>query len=361
MTSVNSLDQRCGVFRKKVEQRLMLADTEIQQLNDYLLSLKAQFTELTDQKTRIDNQIQQNIELKEGLKKKKRIEDQARLAQLDSVFQQQIKQLQNTQAHTIEALQADFEASLTKIQQCDAKQMKKLNKQYDIQITELEKQLEKAEEDATYVDKTAKADANDEIESSKVMEDQIQQLQDLYIQKQEERAHSLYVAKEQLVECVRALEQNEEEHRLKLEDLKEKLRSDEEEYYQQVQQIKDTYKRQIPPLKKQVRLKEAQFKEIQKQIQYFKTNNDAKLQPLVNKSERVKETLFRVTKAVKIQQERDTKLIEAQSRVANLKLRIRERESVMQRELDLNNELKQKVCRLQFLKKTKQRREALNI
>ena len=361
MTSSTSLEQRCEAFRKKVAQRLLLADTEIQQLNDYLLSLKAQFTELTDQKTRIDNQIQQNIELKEGLKKKKRIEMQAKLAKLDSETQEQIKILQNHQALIIEDLQAEFQEKLSKIQNTDQKQISKLERQYEIQINELENQLEKAEDIANYQDTTINEDFVDEKKSAEIMEDQIKQLQDLYKQRQEERAQNLQKSKEQLVDCVRALEEGEEAHRQRMDQLKEKLRTDEQEYYNNMKALKESYKKQIPPLRKKVNAKEKKFKEIQKKIQTFREDNNDKLRPLVNKHERVKEALFRVTKSAKIQSQKDTKLIETHQKIENLKLVINERDSVLQRELSLNNDLKQNIVRLQFLRRTKQRRETLNL
>ena len=361
MSSSTSLDQRCEAFKKKVAQRLMLADTEIQQLNDYLLSLKAQFTELTDQKARIDNQIQQDVELKEGLRKKKRIMMQAKLAQLDADAQEQIKVLQNNQARIIGELQAEFEESLSQIQKVDQREIGKLQKRYDKQISELETQLERAEDISNYKDRTVNEDLREEKKSAEIMEEQIAQLQELYRQRQEERAQNLMKSKEQLVDCVRALEEGEEEHRQKMDQLKEKLRTDEKEYYDNVKQLKEQYKRQIPPLRKKVSAREKKFKEIQKKIQTFRTDNNNELQPLVNKHEKVKETLFMVTKTAKIQSEKDTKLVETQQKIENLKIVISDRESVLQKEMNINNDLKQRIVRLQFMKRTRQRRETLNL
>ena len=341
----------------------MLSDIQIQQLNDYRASLQAQLTELTDQRARFDNYYQQKIELEEGKKKKRRIAMQAKLAQLDSEQQQIVKEMQNQQAQLIEQMQADFEESLTKIQQMDVKQVKQIEKQYGAVIKDLENKLEKYQE-TNFNEEEDYDDQESEIryenKSLAISDEQVEQLQQLIKQKQDERASNLMMSKEQLLQCVKTLEENEEEHRTKMNALKKQLCDEEQEYYHKVMSIKEQSKRILPPLKKLFREREQKFKLLQQKISEFKSESDTKMKPLLLKSEAVREKLTSVTRTTR-QIKPKVDIIDVTSKTNEIKAKIKDREAALKWEQDMNNALKQQICKLQFTKQTISRRRSLKL
>ena len=93
-----ALERRCQIFQKKLEQNLMIADTQIQQLMDYYTSLEAQNTELSDQITRLDNQFQQEVSIKQGSELRRRAQLKSKLASLKDQYRQEISDLKHAQA-----------------------------------------------------------------------------------------------------------------------------------------------------------------------------------------------------------------------------------------------------------------------
>ena len=353
-----SLAKRCEIFRKKLEQNLMVADMQIGQLKDYQTNLQAEILELKDKLYRFNNQIEQEKELRKGRKQRRRLKHEAQMANLKSEFQSQISNLQQQQVHEIEALQKDFEESLEKIQKDDKTQIEKLEKMYNQQISVLEKSLERTGNSLTQSFDSDDLEKSVEEETNAIMEKRIDELQQQIKEKQEERAKNLQLSKEKLSNCVQKIEEDENEHKEKLLDLKEKLDKNEENFQEKVKELKDEYQKTIPKLKNFLKEKQIRYRKVKKQVHDSRETHGQELMTLMKETDRVKSELLYYQRtstfnsiAATTRNDNDLKQsIEINTQLGELQRQIKEKENQLIAEQNLNSELKKNIARLRFEK-----------
>ncbi|EAY18392.1 hypothetical protein TVAG_045940 [Trichomonas vaginalis G3] len=342
-----ALERRCQIFQKKLEQNLMIADTQIQQLMDYYTSLEAQNTELSDQITRLDNQFQQEVSIKQGSELRRRAQLKSKLASLKDQYRQEISDLKHAQALQLQEIQKDFENSLQKLQNDDKKQTDKIEKVYNQTITELETTLEKTQQDITIAD-NEKVD----YQTKDIYEAQIQDLQNVLAQKNQERVNNLLSSKQKLLDCVTSLEENEKEHKLKMDQMREKLLQEEAAYKQKIQSIKDSYSSTLGPIKKQITNQENQYRKVKKEIHDFKSEASIQLNNMNTVFERTRQDLTHYSKISQQSTVIEKPSANIDTRSEELRRIVRQKEETLNKEQEINNKLKREICRLRFERRT---------
>ena len=354
-----SLAKRCEIFKRKVEQNLMVADTQIGQLKDYKLTLDAEIIELKDKLYRLKNHIDQEKEFKNGEKQKRQITKQSKLAQMNSEYQAQVLNMQKQQALLVEAMQKDFEASLDKVQKNGQNESLKLEKTYNQQITLLENQLDKTHDSIDQTKSSSDIERYAEEESNAIMQERIEQLQQQVKEKQEERAKNLQISRDKLQSCVNKIEEDGKAHQDKIDDLKQQLQKLEENFNDKVKQLKDEYQRTIPKLKKKVKDKQVKYNKIKKEVHNFKETHGEELNKLLQETYKMQSDLsyyqrMSVYQTQTLTMKNDVDIqqnIEMNEMYGELQRELKAKEDQLLKEQNLNNDLKRNISRLQFEKK----------
>lgn len=352
-----SLERRCKIFQKKLEQNLMIADTQIQQLTEYYTSLQAQNTEISDQITRLDNQYQQKLNIKHGKEIKRRAKLKARLADDKSQYRKEIAELKEAQSLQLQELQDYFEKSLKQLQDADTKEIKDIDNKYNKIIEELEKKLAKTEEEITEMHN----ETVDE-QSNKIFDNQIQELQNVLAEKNQERVNNLLSSKEKLLDCITSLEENEKEHKLNMDSLREKLTKNESVYKEAVQSLKDEYAKTVSSLKKKIQEKEIEYRKVRKQIHDFKADSTQTMNNLAVTFEKYKQDISHYSKTK--QQtvvNYDTDVVDTDTKTIELRKVVRQKEEILNKEQELNSEFKREICRLRFERRIAKKRASLKL
>ena len=355
-----SLQRRCADFKRKLEQNLMIADTQISQLKEYYASVQSEIVEMKDRIARNENKRQQLIELKEGRKIKRQIEAKSRFVNLQEEHQATLAQIHKEEADEIEALQADFEENLKRIQDNDKKNIDDLEKQYNKKILEMEKQISKLEEDNR---KLAEEEDNEEINNEDnenyILEERIAQLEEQINAKQEERANNLLLSKEKLTQCVNRIEDDEAEHKKNLEERKAKLQAIDEDFKEKVQVIKEDYKNTVPKLKKAIKVKQVEYKKLKQKMSETKMLHDSELSKLVSQSDNVKEELSHYQYTMRPSQMSSRIDSSIDIKLEELKRAVSEKENILLNEQNENNDLKRNISRLRFERRLAKKKQQL--
>lgn len=360
------LQKRLDLFQQKVQQRIEVADAEIEKLQEYYNNIQAECTELSDLITRFEIQHQQHVDMKIGEQKKRQLMNKSKLAQLIAQQQEEIRVYQKKFADEVQQLQQDFDKSMKIIQEKRNRSEKELLQQYDPQIEILETQLEQKKNESIRI-ASFTAEELESRETNAQLENQIAFLENMYQEKMTERQNQLVMARDKLAECVGSIEQLELDHRRNINELRRKLKEDEDEYNNKVERYKEHYRSTMSELRRMLHEKEKKTKKIQRDIQKVKLEHDSEMRYAFSECDRIRADYdsmgkrYAHTRDFQMQSFEKSLEDKENEKYQQLKRTLADAERELEKERAINSELKKSLVNLKFERRTAKRRKFFNI
>ena len=362
-------------FQAKVQQSIELADDEIERLKNYLNSVKIEILDLRDQKTRYEQQYQQDQHEKKGQIIKEMSKKDAQLAKIEAEHHAAVLDLNKAHQTRIDMMNSDFDKSLKEIEEDSNKKSERELKKYDDLASRLEEQIKRAakrlnnEKDSSKYDESDSDDEelNPEEDENKYMmdtlnieEQKIKALQDSIKQRDQERLQALNKSKKQLNDAVNALETLEKAHVQKMDNYKKAIETLDDKYKKSISSLTNGQKKQLMPGKKRIAAAEKHIQQLQQQISKTEEQQNVKLLSLTDKRDRLKQEFVSVTSKT-IEKPSFEEAHEAERQADGLRKQLEKKENELLAARSENQAIKRELGRLKHITRVSKRRSALGI
>ncbi|OHT10947.1 hypothetical protein TRFO_19650 [Tritrichomonas foetus] len=357
-----TLDRRIEQFQNKVQQKINLADDQIQRDNEYLNSLQVEIVEATDKLRNLDNQVEQRQQVVIGKHQRKKVSQGMQIAKLKSSHALTIKELEATLAEEIETLHQDFQNTLVEIQKSIPKRISEKIAPVEIEIKKVQDLISKKLESNSKIEQAVDADSEADIEQTHDMEfNRIKKLETRLQEKNQERLNSLLQARQQLFECVHTLEEMEQTHNVTMDNFKDQLIQMDEKYESQVKRETENHKKQTVQVKQKIKEMEQIIKALTKSLHRTEKRQKEALSSLSIQTESLQQELLTIKKQEAIQREGENDIKEVFTKLTSLKKQLSDRENILLKMRADNEMMKREIARVTHEAKIAKRREALKI
>ena len=359
---MQSLDRRIEQFQNRVQQKINLADDQIQRNNDYLNSLHVEIVEAQDKIRKLENQVQQKQQVVIGKNQRKKVHQGMQIARLKSNHALTIKELEAALANETEQLHQDFQNTLLEIQKSTPKRIADKIAPIEVEIKKVNDLIAKKQEANSRVEQAIDAESEADIEQTHEMEfNRIKKLETRLQEKNQERLNSLLQAKQQLFECVNTLEEMEQQHNVTMDNLKDQLVAMDEKYEAQVKRDTDNHKKQTTQVRQKIREAEQMVRSLSKSLHRTEKRQKEAISNLNSQTETLQHELITIKKQEAILREGQNEIQEVTTQLSSLRRQLSERETILAKMRADNEMMKREIARVTHEAKIAKRREALRI
>ena len=355
-----SMERRLQQLQNQFQQHISLNDDEIARLADYLNSVRAEVVEMKDKINRFNMQSTQAKQTEIGQQRCDRAQHETRIAKLNAEHQSYIHALQQHQANIVQQINEDFERSLAEVEQFAENQILEKKNQYENNIQRIQKQIERvrASAEEAKIEPTDELDGFNRIQNAEM--ERIKNLENALKEKNKDRLQSLVRAKKHLESCVQTLEELEQEHTIKVDQLKAQLEIVDQKYEQKLQSDIEQNRKKLEALKKKVENAERSAEQLQKKINEDTIKQQEKMAEMSLSGDQYRLDINSMSmKSIPRKENKD--LQNAILHLEELKGELSQRESVLYNERATNGALKKEINRLRDEALIAQRRAALNL
>lgn len=220
----DSFEQRTNDFQYKIQQKLNLANDEIDRLKLHYAFIQGEITEISDKLNKMNVLMPQTKLIHDGIKKRSNISTNTLILKIKKEYDLKIQQIQKKHSEEIDKLNHDFSKTLNEIEH----HAELLTKE---EVTPIFEEMDKTQQSyndiiyssinysnnyssrSSFYDLDLNLLSNDEILEHHQKENQrIAKLQRMIKRKNDERLQCILNGKSKLQQCVDTLDQMEEEH-----------------------------------------------------------------------------------------------------------------------------------------------------
>ena len=357
-----TLDRRLEQFQNKVQQKINIADDQIQRDIDYLNQLQAEIVEAQDSLQKLDNQVVQRQQVAIGKNQRKKVNQGMIIARLKSNHALTIKELEASHLEEMESLNQDFQNTLSEIQKSTPKRIQEKIAPIELEIKKVQDLISRKAEENQRVQQTLEPESEIEIEQTHEMEfNRIKKLEQRLQEKNQERLNSLLQARQQLFECVHTLEEMEQTHNVSMDNYKDQLAEMDEKYESQVKREADDHKKQTVSIKQKIKEAEQMIKSLSKSLHRTEKRQKDQLSNLSVQTETLQQQLITIKKQEAIQREGENEIMEVSNQLASLRKQLSDRETILNQMRGDNELMKREIAKLYHEAKIAKRRELLKI
>lgn len=357
-----TLDRRLEQFQNKVQQRINIADEQIQLDINYLNSLQEEIVEAQDTLQKLENQVVQRQQVAIGKNQRKKVNRSMTIARIKSNHALTIKELEATHAEEMESLNQDFQSTLTEIQKSTPKRIQEKTAPIELEIKKVQDLIAKKLEENQRVQQTLEPESEIEIEQTHEMEfNRIKKLEQRLQEKNQERLNSLLQARQQLFECVHTLEEMEQTHNVSMDNYKDQLSEMDEKYELQVKREADEHKKQTVSIKQKIKETDQIIKSLSKSLHRTEKRQKDQLSNLSTQTETLQQQLVTIKKQEAIKREGENEISEVSNQLSSLRKQLSDRETILNQMRSDNELMKREIAKLYHEAKIAKRRELLKI
>lgn len=210
-----AFERRVEQFQNKVQVKINLSDDEIARLTTDLCVLQGLSSGLRDKIQKLSQLNTQTYYMKDGAKATNKVIAQSKCAEITTGYQEMLRDLQQRQAEEIKNIQDDYQKSLVDIQKWAEKETGRRCGKLDAQINRIKQEIDH------YKQKVILKDEDDHSgNTSNIIQEmeynRLERLERAVRDKTDERLESLLEHKSRLSETIRALEEMDRMHALRV-------------------------------------------------------------------------------------------------------------------------------------------------
>jgi len=215
----NRMDFRMDLFQKKLNEKVDLMNKHIESLEKYYHRLHIEIIDVGDQLSKLSLLHQNNTDMKHGKKEMHIINARTMISKMISGFEKQITETEQRYEELAKNINAEYYERLKSCQNCEGDSSDGL----DERICRIRDEISKLNIETSIDD--------EEIEENVSLVDKnIEKLKNEIRRTESERKQSLCVYRDQLMANINQIEENEDSHRAKIQELRKKIESDEYMY-----------------------------------------------------------------------------------------------------------------------------------
>ena len=245
------LERNADYLRFRIQQEIDLKDDEIDRVHARLVDFKSEIEEARHYLKQLDQDIERARYGKKCSENSKTVQFSYLSTQLRRDFHEQVRELRHAQAAEIDALQRHFQASLKK---CERKKADLKLETVAAEMDEVRKAIEVMREEIDHMQKLEAQgirDATDKF-SLNVKSNVVRDLRRTLFDKNEERRKELEEIRNQMSDCVHAIEEMDREHATRTESTKHKIELLDTQYEMTVRRIRDEHEHRMRILNAQL-------------------------------------------------------------------------------------------------------------
>ena len=356
------LDRRLNLIQFNVQTEINILDDKIQRLAAYYQTLQSQVSDAEDNINRLNIKTNQILHLKKGKMINKKTDKQTIISKMMSDHQKIIHELGAAHDMRVKSLKEDFENTYEEIDKRIDQLVIEKCKPIENEIKRTIELINKMKQQPVQVDNSIDSAAEQEVERINEIENmRIQSYEAKLKEQNENRLNSLLEGKKQLQECVHTLEELENGHINKMEQLKDVLDNIDASYQEKVKRTSEKHKRDTSEIKRSIKEAQEVVKTISKSLSRTQKRQKDEILKATQESEYLRTELLTVKKKETQKREGDTDIQKFQKTISELNSKLRERESVLMKVRADNETLKKEIARILQEKQIAKRRAALHI
>lgn len=360
--STPGVDRQLKKFQNRVQQELILKDDEIERLEKDLAITNAEVLEAEDQLNKLRLQHLRRDAGKTGKQRRHRASLETLKANMISQHSENVQKLTREQASAISQIHSNFENEISKIEEYAEGIINKKCKQINSDISKTEEIYENIRKCLALSSGKENEELEEEMRQTYAFEaNRVKRLENLLKERSKERLDSLLQVKSQLAECVGHLETLEKEHIIKMEGLRQSIKTIDLKYDDRLKRIREKHIRELEPLMRK-------HKELNQKVAYAMKN----LEQTDHQHKQALTVINREADQLKVEYRnicsRENQIVELDDHVVttnnnlnNLRMQLKEKEMLLHEYRVRNEILKREAARLKHEARVGKRRAQLNI
>lgn len=363
MTSTRTpLDRRLNHVQFTIQEEINIRDDRIRRFAEYYQVLQSQISDEEDIRNRLNYKSEQVQHLKKGKIILKNTSKQTMMSKLVADYEATKKELENSHHLLISQLKEDFENTYEQIDKEFEKKENEKVKPIEDEIKRTVDLINKMKLQATQVDNSGESGDEQEVERTHEFEKMKIQTMEAKLKEQSQiRLSTLLDYKKQMQECVHTLEEMENKHISKMDQLKDRLDSIDATYKEQIKRNQEKQKRETTEMKRSIKDAQDKVKSVSKSLNHTQKRQKDDILKVTQESEYLRVELMTIKKKESQKRETNNDIQNYQTKLSELNLKLKERESILLKVRADNETLKKEIARVSQEKQIAKRRAALNI
>jgi chromosome segregation ATPase len=342
------LERQMEQFQSRVQQKINLADDELERLSNYLASVKSEIAEAKDQINRLSTKNTQLTQELTGRDRRSQANTEALINRLRADHHRVMQDLQERHSEEVTALHQSYEEAIAELEQRSIQKITAKTAPIDEMLDQAQSQLGKLQETMGTADRALEKDALGDIAALQELEHaQHRRLESVIQTRNEERLESLLQAKTRLSDCVRTLEEMERNHTSRMASFKSRLDQMDVNYNEKLKRNSDAHARTCDTLNRRKGELETRARLLEKTIKKIGRHHRKQVEKAAREGERLKTSLASVEAKNKLTKEESEKVQGWTGKAQELKRRLDERENALGQARNDNDAMKRELARLQ--------------
>jgi chromosome segregation ATPase len=341
-------DRKMEQFQHRVQQKINLADDEIQRLSAHLTRMKTDILDTKDELSRAKTKATQVTQELSGRTKTTQAHTDTVIAKLRAEHHMAMQELQERQSQEIGGIHQKFDDALAALEQLSVQKIARRTSALDEQLASAERQFGSLREASGRPAQAPAPDARQDTESlQRLGAEREERLEALIQARNQERLDSLLQAKSRLSDCVGTLEEMERNHATRMATFKSRLDAMDAAHGDKQRREEERQARAAGGLRRRQGELEKRARSIQKTIARLERHHAAQVAAALREGQQLQGGVAAAAARGQAAAEQGAKLQQWQARCAQARARLAQREGELAQARADNEAAKREVARLQ--------------
>jgi chromosome segregation ATPase len=341
-------DRQIEQFQHRVQQKINLADDEIQRLSNHLSTIKAHILDAKDQVNRTKTRVLQARQEVNGREQSYQIHTEAAIARLRTEHHALMLELQQKQSQELDSIHHTFDETLASLEQSTLAKISKRTGPIDELLAATQSQFKHLKDGTGKTANELEREAQQDIESLQQLEFTRQERLEAMIQnRNQERLQSLLQAKGKLSDCVTTLEEMERNHSSRMGTFRTRLEAMERSFNEKVKRATETQERTVAGLNRRQEEYEKRAKSIAKTIDRIEKHHRVQIDAAVHEAETLQADVLKSEAQTQAMTEQTTKIQSWREKSEELKKQLEAKVNELGQTRGNNETMKREIARLQ--------------
>jgi chromosome segregation ATPase len=350
------LDRQMEQFQHRVQQKINLADDEIQRLSTHLSLIKTDILDTSDQLNRTRLKATQLSDQASGRGKCLRAHMEAIVAKMRADHHIQMQELHEKQNQEIHALHNSFGETVAGLENLSVQAITKKAGPIDDVLTQTQTEYSKLQATTGAAGPTIDADSLRDIESLQELDFSRQdRLETLIQSRNEDRLQSLLQAKTRLSDCVNTLEEMELNHTHRMATFKTDLEVMDNAHAQKVKREKERQHRVAEALARRQAAFEKRGKSIERTIRKIERHHKIQVDGAVREAATIQGDVVAAEAKNQVMADQSAKVQNWTAKREEFKKQLESKENELAQARNDNETMKREIARLQHEVRVSQR------
>jgi hypothetical protein len=342
------LDRQMEQFQHRVQQKINLADDEIQRLSNHFALIRADILDTQDQLNRTKVQASQFKQVLTGREKSQQARTDAVIARIRTDHHAMMQELQEKQNQEILTIQHTFDEALTSLEETSLQKMAQKTSPIDQVMAATQSEYSRIR------DTSGKAGTGLEIDETRDIEavqqlgfSRADRLEAMIQSRNQERLESLLQGKARLSDCVSTLEEMERNHSSRMAAFKTRLDTLDAAHAQKLKRENDRHHRTTDGLNRRQLEFETRAKSIEKTLRRIEKHHKVQVDTAVHEAEILQTDVVAAEAKSQAIADQNAKLQSWKGKIAQLKKQLETRVRELGQTRSDNETMKREIARLQ--------------